>query len=116
MFIRLNKQTHTIKDNDMAKQETIKKANVQSAEELEQLLIQSSKQHPDFVIAADVTFGTARIHKFKNRSSIPVDSPTSRTMFDIFANVLCYKNGKPMKATKSWVKRNIEQENRTYNS
>jgi hypothetical protein len=73
--------------------------------ELKTHLINISKSDPKFVFAACVTWGRTRIFKGKNRSSVGVDSPQSRTMLNAFGGV-CFQDGKLLQPTASWLKRN----------
>jgi hypothetical protein len=93
----------------MAKRTLIKKVDVTTIAQFKDELIKVSKEHPAKLVAASMTFGTMRVYAYANRSSVPVDSPTSRTMLDTIG-IIGYKNGKAQKPTASWRKRNHKQE------
>jgi hypothetical protein len=91
--------------NEMKKQIETKEVN--TIEQLTALLSKHSKANPTKVYTAAVTFQTANIYEYKNRSSIPVDAMDSRTMLEYF-NGICFKNGKLLQPTKGWKQRRID--------
>jgi hypothetical protein len=91
----------------MTKTTVIKAIELENVEQLKALLIKLSKETPNMVFTAAVTFSTARIYSYKNRSSIPVDDVDSRTMLQFF-NGICYKNGELLQPTKGWKQRKID--------
>jgi hypothetical protein len=91
------------------------KGEMYSKEELTQKLIELSKKHKGFAIAAAVSFNTVHITAYTSSTKIGIDSPTSRTMKSWY-NAIAFKNGKPVQPTKGWKNRSDAHSYRVYNS
>jgi hypothetical protein len=78
--------------------------NITSKQEVEKILIETSKSNKG-VICASIVFNTVRIYKYDRKSQIPVDSPQSRTMLEWFGGI-AFENGILVQPTKSWMVRN----------
>ena len=76
-------------------------------------LIELSKQYPDNLIAAMITFNTVIVMAFSSNATVPIDGPTSRTMKDWY-NGLGFKNGELVQPSNGWQRRSAEHSYRVY--
>src|SRR5688572_2442944 len=85
--------------------------SITTEQELIDRLMALSKADPKAVYQVNVTWGTARFYKSRNKSSVEVDSPATRQMLQIM-KCIGYQNGKKVTGTKGWTRRRKEQEQR----